>query len=650
MDTKMLIPDLDDTQKLRADELKAQAKAAVADEVNKVREQWKCDRRQKYAGLDADEALIREINASLERALDHSILDAKFEIIVVTDNGDKVVTVGEILDSPNQYDGMLTKDPLEPDYQNGKTVGKLYLRGSQPVLFSFAHGGRKYKLRKAIPRIEVIDGQTYACVNQTLVLMSQDPSLFDLGETLVKIEDGAVYPLDEAHLIHELGGMAQFWRWKKKNNGDTYEQLLDPPPRVAKPIIAKGKLRKLKSLTAVITAPTLATGGGVIDKPGYDASSGLLFDTQSPPQPVPLYPSRAQVQDALDKLLYPFKDFPFVDDIDRGVMLAALLTSVSRPALKTAPAFGIDAPVQASGKTLLAQAIGALGTGKNPAIWPHTSSRDDEEVRKRLMTALRSNTLCIVWDNVVGQFDSAALASALTASEYTDRILGKSEGATVPNRALFSLTGNNLTISGDMARRVLIIRIDPEMDDPFAREFDLNPLEYVLKHRQEMVRAALTIIRGYLTSGTSRAKGRMASFEEWDDYVRQTVAWVGREFPNLGVADPMKAVKKAQVSDPEQETLSALLAAWQAIFGTQSVSAKDALTELNDCLVQTLLPTKGTIRSALEELNSGRPVTSAQLLGRVLGYRKGRIVNSRRLEAKVDTATNQKLWSVVDVP
>jgi hypothetical protein len=650
MDTKILIPDLDDAHQQRSDDLKAQAKTAVADKVNKVREQWKCNRRQKYAGPDADEDLIREINASLERALEHSILDARFKITVVTDNGDEVVTVEEVLASPHLYDGMLTKDPLEPDYQNGKTVGKLYLRGSKPVLYSFAHGGRTYKLRKAIPRIEVVDGQTYACVNQTLEIMSQDPSLYDLGETLVKVEDGSVYPLDEAHLIHELGGMAQFWRWKKKTNGDTYELLLDPPPRVAKPIIAKGKLRKLKSLTAVITAPTLVPGGSVIDKPGYDASSGLLFDTQSPPQPVPLSPSLVQVQDALNTLLHPFKDFPFVDDIDRGVCLAALLTSVSRPALKTAPAFGIDAPVQASGKTLLAQAIGALGTGKNPAVWPHTSSRDDEEVRKRIMTALRSNTLCIVWDNVVGQFDSAALASALTASEYTDRILGKSEGATVPNRALFILTGNNLTISGDMARRVLPIRIDPVTDEPFAREFDLNPLEYVLKHRQEMVRAALTVIRGYLTSGASRAKGRMASFEEWDDYVRQTVAWVEREFPNLGVEDPMNAVMTAQVSDPEQETLSALLAAWQAVFGAQSVSAKDALTELNNCLDQSLLPPKAAVRGALEELNSGRSVTSAQLLGRVLGYRKGRIVNGRRMEAKVDTATNQKLWSVVDVP
>ncbi len=649
MDTKILIPDLDDTQKQTADKLKAQAKAAAAPQANLIREAWKDEQVNKYAGPGADEQLKDEICASLDRALQHSVLEADFQITVVGTHGSEDVSVGTVLANPHQYDGMLTKDPLEPDYQNGKTVGKLFLSGSQPVLNSFAHGQRKYKLRKAIPRIEVVDGQTHACVNQTIVLMSQDPCLYDLGEILVKVEDGSVYPLDEAHLIHELGGMAQFWRWKKKTNGDTYELLLDPPPRVAKPIIAKGKLRKLKSLTAVITAPTLATGGSVIDKPGYDAPSGLLFDTQSPPQPVPLSPSREQVQDALDKLVYPFKYFPFVDDIDRGVMLAALLTSVSRPALKTAPAFGIDAPVQGAGKTLLALTIGALGTGKSPASWPHTSARDDEEVRKRIMTALRSNTLCIVWDNVVGQFDSAALASALTASEYTDRILGKSEGATVPNRALFILTGNNLTISGDMARRVLPIRIDPVTDEPFAREFDLNPLEYVLKHRQEMVRAALTIIRGYLSSRSGRAKGRMASFEEWDDYVRQTVAWVGREFPDLGVADPMKAVMTAQVSDPEQETLSAMLAAWQAVFGIQSVSSKDALTELNSNLDQTLLPPKVVVRGALEELNSGRPVTSAQLLGRVLGYRKGRIVNGRRMEAKVDTATNQKLWRVVDV-
>jgi hypothetical protein len=110
-------------------------------------------------------------------------------------------------------------------------------------------------------------------------------------------------------------------------------------------------------------------------------------------------------------------------------------------------------------------------------------------------------TVVADWDNVVGTFDSASMAAALTSANYTDRVLGKSECVLVPNKAILLMTGNNLTLAGDMARRVLVCRIDPRTDQPFAREFDLDPLAHTLAHRQEMVAAALTIIRGWLTSG-----------------------------------------------------------------------------------------------------------------------------------------------------
>ena len=94
----------------------------------------------------------------------------------------------------------------------------------------------------------------------------------------------------------------------------------------------------------------------------------------------------------------------------------------------------MDAPVQGSGKTLLASCVAALGTGHVPEIWPHTAGRDDEELRKRLFAALRDGTSALIWDNITGVFDSAALASAITAPVYRDRVLGRSESLNIPNR------------------------------------------------------------------------------------------------------------------------------------------------------------------------------------------------------------------------
>lgn len=128
-----------------------------------------------------------------------------------------------------------------------------------------------------------------------------------------------------------------------------------------------------------------------------------------------------------------------------------------------------------------------------------------------------------------GILDSAALASAITAPVLRDRVLGRSESLSIPNRALLLLTGNNFTPAGDLPRRIVTIRIDPGTDEPFARQFDLDPLEYVLDNRLELACAALVLIRGQLSSGAPRAEGRMASFEAWDDLVRQTVCWIGAE-------------------------------------------------------------------------------------------------------------------------
>jgi hypothetical protein len=215
--------------------------------------------------------------------------------------------------------------------------------------------------------------------------------------------------------------------------------------------------------------------------------------------------------------MHPFASFPLVDHLARGGLLAALLTAVVRPALATAPAFAMDAPVQGSGRTLLASCISALATGQTPEIWPHTASREDKEIRKRLFAALRGGTTALIWDNITGVFDSAALAAAITAPVLRDRVLGRSESLSIPNRALLLLTGNNLCPVGDLPRRIITIRIDPGTDAPFARQFDLDPLEYVLDHRTELARAALLLICGRLSSGAARTKGRIASFEAWDD-------------------------------------------------------------------------------------------------------------------------------------
>ena len=158
-----------------------------------------------------------------------------------------------------------------------------------------------------------------------------------------------------------------------------------------------------------------------------------------------------------------------VGPVDRGVALAAVLTAFTRPALDKAPAFGFTAPVAGSGKSLMALSLSYLAGTPSADVMP--GKVGDEEIRKRLLAiGRRASTVCI-FDNVSGAFTSDSLCAWLTSELFGDRLLGISQDTTVPTKTLMLLTGNNLTLKGDLCRRVLLCRIDPKMKNPHKRSF-----------------------------------------------------------------------------------------------------------------------------------------------------------------------------------
>jgi hypothetical protein len=640
IDTLKIFPEPTEYQKAQALSHRAKAKAAQAEQSALIRYQYIESKAVELTKNSGELDFLDDARATIRRALDNAVLTGEFKVIL--DNGESF-SIGEILDDPARFHGKLTLDPIEPEYLGHKVVGKLYLIGGRPCLHSFAHGGKTYRLIRQPRRIELIKGRTHDAVLETLVLLRQLPDVYDFGGALVSISDGQALPMDEAHLTHWLGGQIQYWHWGKTRQGITYEVLDDPPPKVIKALLSMQNTRGLKPLDAVITAPTLRRDGSVISALGYDAASCIYIDVGRPLALIPIYPSELQVREALCYLMTPFKDFAFCSPLDRSIMLSALLTACLRPILPTAPGFGFDAPVQGSGKSLLAACVGVLATGTVPTVWPHTAGRDDEEVRKRIFTALRQGSRAIVWDNVTGLFDSASLASALTSPQFTDRVLGKSESLTVPNRALFMMTGNNLCLAGDMPRRILNCRINPDTETPFNRSFDLDPLAYVTVNRQRMVVAALTIVRGWLGSSqylfkNTMVAGRMASFELWDSLVRQPVAWVNACIAVGEYADPMDAVIAAQVNDPEKDALNDLLIALQDEFGDDPFSAKD--------VVHTgIFGAVSPIQEALTDICNGKPISSAKSLGRVLKYREDKIVYGKSLN-RAASIGNTSRWRI----
>lgn len=580
---------------------------------------------------------IRDAEDTVKRALAFKVLHGNF-IITLHDNTE--VTISEILASPEKFHNVTTKDPLEPEYDNYKNVGILYVLRGSPILVSQARGQKVYSLLQQPQFIELVKGRTYDAMNQVLIVLREQPNVFDKDHMLVKVENGREIPItDPPALSYFMSSLIQFYSvdHRSKNN---QKVLKDPPDNILKQILSLGSERKLKPLVSVINNSLVRLDGSVLSKPGYDESSRLFVDLNVEANSISSFSVRG-LEQSLNTIFEAFNSFPFIDTTDRSVLLAAVFTAVQRPIIETAPAIGFDAPVQGSGKTLLAKSIGAICTGKNCAVWPDIGS-NEEEIRKRLFTILKQGDRVGVWDNILGVFNSKSLASLLTSESYQDRLLGQSNQLSLPNRLFLILTGNNLTLSGDMVRRVLKCRIDPQTDRPYAREFYIDPVSFVISNRNKIIESVINIILAHRNSG-ERVPGRMASFEQWDDMVRQPIAWLSRVLPEAGLCDPMKAIDEAQKNDPEKLALGDVLAKIFVCLGNKPFSSKELFKFID-------LPEYNPHSLSAEWMDLTGEKGNTRSIGRQLGYRKNRIVDGLQLICcGKDRSTKVQLWQVQEV-
>ncbi|WP_404289687.1 hypothetical protein ACD578_25725 [Microvirga sp. RSM25] len=366
----------------------------------------------------------------------------------------------------------------------------------------------------------------------------------------IKRADGAsvIVPFERHALIDALTRAARVEKFDGRS--ENWKQT-DCPSALAEVVIARLGAN-FPALNAVVSSPTIRADGTLIEKPGYDAATGILFQTGIKWPAVPEHPTQQDALAALDLLTRPIRNFPYVSDADRSAALAMILTALVRPCLPTAPLFGVTAPTPGTGKSFLVDFAAILATGTTTPVV--AASGSDEELEKRIGAALMAGDTVLSLDNVERPLRSDFLCQILTQESVKLRVLGQSRNLDLPTRVMMVATGNSLRFAGDLVRRVVLIRLDAGVERPEERSFDFDPRAWARRDRAKLVVAALTILRAFVVSGASPVRPALGGFAEWSNLIRSAIVW-------LGLPDPLSNADRVRTDDPERERNSAILSA-----------------------------------------------------------------------------------------
>ncbi len=481
------------------------------------------------------------------------------------------------------------------------------------------------------------------------LLIQHDPEVYQRGDMVVRAAKELVtvadhrqalamrmVPIKAVHLVDRLTRVVDFKRYDARSEEWVSTNC---PFDLATAYLERVGDWKLSILTGIIDAPTLRSDGSVLDQPGYDEPTGILYVPSGSYYAIGSDLTQKRARAALDALCKLLKGFPFVDENgedatsksspSRSVALSAILTAITRRSIAHAPLHAFTAPVMGSGKSKLVDIASMIATGHEAPVL--SQGKTEEEMEKRLGAALIAGDALISFDNCEQPLGGELLCQALTQRTLKVRPLGKSMLVSLPTDALFAATGNNLIIAGDMTRRTIVATLDPKVERPELREFDADPLEIIRADRATYVAAALTVLRAFIDAGMPAQGAKpLGSFGDWSRKVRDALLWMGEP-------DPCLTMERARVEDPQTQALVEVLTQWVETIGDHGVSVKRAIEYANEQThgngaFDAPESKNADLREALLAVAGDRGAISSMRLAKYLSRNKGKIVNGLRIE------------------
>ena len=386
--------------------------------------------------------------------------------------------------------------------------------------------------------------------------------------------------------------------------GDYVQDPADRLPGYLVPAVLGRPPASLPVLETIQHAPYLAPGPRIVSVPGYDeeARSYLAWAGGL---------DLPEIGDAMDLLGEWSGDFPWSRDSDRAHWFAALLAPIMRRSIAgPVPLTVYEAPTPGTGKSLLMQITARVAAGRHCP--PAALASQEEERRKAIVAHLAAGAPVICLDNITGRVDDDVLAGAITAwPRYTDRRMGGQELISVPAATCWALSANNATMSRDIARRMVRVRLDARCAHPEARGGFRHPAlsDWTEREAVHLRAAALAMIQAWIAQGAPAWSGSpLGSFEAWSRSIGGVLEVCG---VSGFLADREETMLRA---DPETAEWAGLALAMLEHPGHTSAGRFRASELAEICAARDLL---------LDVIGEGRRRSAA--MGRALRAQDGRV-------------------------
>lgn len=587
IDSHEAIPDVTPDEDSAYEALVETAKHNAAAEADAKRREWKAEKEREAVaqavtlGANIEDARV-QVRRTLDAALGGSLLGS-FALIHVDDLGkESSVTVDQVLSDRARWHLSRFLSPIDPDHRDRSPDAILYADQPHPVLYDLNDGGTLYRLLKQPVSLCVTPGSKSDLAGQISDHLKQEPDIFTSGGQLVRVSRGALVPMSRPLLSYLIGCKVALYRQgrEKRSPIDIDQSTAD--------MVSALLTERARAIMGRASIPLICTDGRVIHRPGFDEPTALYVDLEPGTLlAIPDAPRRIETIEALRRLWHPWSSYQWATPHDRAAMLATVLTIAIRPTIEAAPGLFADAPLQASGKSKAVAAVAAVVRGHSGGVKSWVAG-NDAEVEKYLLSVVRAGEASVTFDNILGTFDSAALATSMTEGRVSARLLGVSELKSHAARIMWLASGNNAVLSRDQATRWLVARIDTKSEAPHKLSFSFDPVEAALRDRLGIARAIVVVHRAWHTAGCPRGDGINTRFAEWGRVVRSIVQWlqttgIAVEAGIGALGDPATSILEgACTADPETDSLALLLYGLSETFGCDPFTSAEVASHFKD--------------------------------------------------------------------